>query len=207
MSSIGPALAPAPPLPDSPAPAAPEAPADAPLLGADGQFHLSDEAIDLRRYRLEDWLAVALFWVLGLVVFYQFFTRYALNDSASWTEEIARYLLIGVVFIGAAVSVRRNNHIQVDFCYRLLPRWLGRVMATLVDAVRVVFLLGACALTVQLISRIGSSRMAVVDLPMGIVYAVVLAGFGLMAWRAIGVARRHWQQHSSLLEDPDMEAH
>ncbi|MED5620189.1 TRAP transporter small permease [Ideonella sp. BN130291] len=207
MSSIGPVLAPAPPLPDEPAPAAAQAPADAPLLGADGQFHLSDEAIDLQRYRLEDWLAVALFWVLGLVVFYQFFTRYALNDSASWTEEIARYLLIGVVFIGAAIPVRRNNHIQVDFCYRFMPRWLGRVMATLVDIVRVVFLLGACGLTVQLITRIGGSRMAVVDLPMGIVYAVVLAGFGLMAWRGVGVARRHWQQRNSLLEDPDMEVH
>jgi TRAP-type transport system small permease protein len=197
MSAIGPALAP--PL-DEGAPAA-----DAPLLGADGQFHLSDEAIDLHRYRTEDWLAVGLFWVLGLVVFYQFFTRYALNDSASWTEEIARYLLIGVVFIGAAVSVRRNNHIQVDFCYRLVPRWLARTMATAVDAVRVVFLLGACALTVQLMARIGSSRMAVVDLPMGIVYAAVLLGFALMAWRAIGVARRHWRQRSSLLENPELE--
>ena len=34
--------------------------------------------------------------LLGGVVFYQFFTRYVLNDSAAWTEEIARYLLIGI---------------------------------------------------------------------------------------------------------------
>jgi hypothetical protein len=58
-------------------------------------------------------------------VFYQFFTRYVLNDSASWTEEIARYLLIATVFVGAAIGVAKNNHIQVDLLYRYLPG--GRV--------------------------------------------------------------------------------
>ena len=50
-----------------------------------------------RIYRFEDWVVVR--YLLGrsrCVIFYQFFTRYALNDSASWTEEIARYLLICV---------------------------------------------------------------------------------------------------------------
>src|SRR5205085_463762 len=81
------------------------------VLNAAGEFEIHDEAIDLRRYRLEDWLALALFWVLGTIIFYQFFTRYALNDSAAWTEEIARYFLIATVFVGAAICVRKNNHI------------------------------------------------------------------------------------------------
>ena len=63
-----------------------------------------------------------MFWVLGAVVFTQFFTRYVLNNSASWTEEIARYLLVGTVFVGAAIGVAKNNHIQVDLLYRYLPR-------------------------------------------------------------------------------------
>jgi TRAP-type C4-dicarboxylate transport system permease small subunit len=67
-------------------------------------------------------VALAFFWMLGLTVFYQFVTRYVMNDSAAWTEEIARYLLIGTVFIGAAIGVAKNNHIQVDFFYRHMPR-------------------------------------------------------------------------------------
>ncbi|MFN3809433.1 MAG: TRAP transporter small permease [Roseateles asaccharophilus] len=176
----------------------------APLLSAQGEMNLEDEEIDLGRYRFEDWLTLVLFWLLGLTVFYQFFTRYALNDSAAWTEEIARYLLIGTVFVGATISVRKNNHIQVDFFYRVLPRRLMRLMSVLVDMSRIVFL-GTCAvLTWQLIARIGGSPMAVVDLPIGIVYGFVLLGFALMTWRALGVARANWRRGASVLEQAEL---
>jgi TRAP-type C4-dicarboxylate transport system permease small subunit len=167
-------------------------------------FEALPAEIDLSRHRLEDWLSLGLFWLLGATVLYQFFTRYALNDSASWTEEIARYLLIGMVFTGAAVGVRRNNHVQVDFLYRVLPRTLMRPLSVAVDLLRVLFLLACVVLTAQLIARIGGSRMAVVDLPMGLVYGAVLAGFGLMAWRAVQVARANWRRGASVLERPEL---
>ena len=63
-----------------------------------------------------------------------------LNDSAAWTEEIARYLLIGTVFVGHRDRrSRKNNHIQVDFLYRYLPAPAGRALSTLVDVLRIAF--------------------------------------------------------------------
>ena len=41
---------------------------------------------DLGQYAFEDWLALAIFWIMALSVFLQFFTRYVLNDSYAWTE-------------------------------------------------------------------------------------------------------------------------
>ena len=58
------------------------APATEHVLGDDGQFHVTDAPIELSHYVIEDWVALGFFWLLGLCVFYQFFTRYALNDSA-----------------------------------------------------------------------------------------------------------------------------
>src|SRR5215475_10205466 len=72
-----------------------------------------DQDVVIERHP-EDWIAFVIFWSLALIVFLQFFTRYVLNDSLSWTEEIARYGLMWVVFIGGAMVTRRNTHIAVE---------------------------------------------------------------------------------------------
>jgi TRAP-type C4-dicarboxylate transport system permease small subunit len=169
----------------------------------DAGFHVTDEPVDLSAYGWEDWVAFVLFWVLAGIVFYQVFTRYIIEDPAGWTEEIARYFLVAVVFVGAAMSVRRNNHIQVDFLYRLMPRAMGRALSTAVDAFRCLFLGYATWLCWLLIQRIGSSRMAIVDLPMGWVFGAMMFGFAVMFLRSLQVAWRHWQQGYSVLERPE----
>ncbi len=174
------------------------------VMDAEGHFHLTDAPIDITRYRFEDWIALVFFWGLAGVIFHQFFTRYALNDSAAWTEEIARYLLICVVFVGAAISVRKNNHVQVDFFYRILPRPLMRLMSTLVDLFRIAFFGYAVWLTWKLIQLIGGQQMSIIDWPIGIVYSVVLFGFVLMTFRAVQVAIANWRRGASVLERPEL---
>jgi len=170
------------------------------VMGDDGEFHAVDEAIDLSHTPVEAWAALALFWVLGATVFYQFFTRYVLNNSASWTEEIARYLLIGVVFVGAAIGVAKNNHIQVDLLYRWLPKGAARALATAVDVVRIAFFASMSLFTVQMMQKMGNYQMTIIDLPMNIVYGVVLLGFVAMAARSVWVAKVHWQRGYTVLE-------
>ena len=173
------------------------------VMGDDGEFHAVDEVVDLSDTPMEAWASVLLFWALAGVVFTQFFTRYFLNDSASWTEEIARYLLIGVVFVGASIGVAKNNHIQVDLLYRYLPAGVARAMATLVDVVRVGFFGSMTVYTVQMMQKMGNYQMTIVDLPMNIVYGVVLFGFAAMTVRSLWVARVHWQRGYSVLERPE----
>jgi TRAP-type transport system small permease protein len=176
----------------------------APVMGADGEFHAQDEAVDLSGTPLEAWVALGFFWILGATVFYQFFTRYVLNDSAAWTEEIARYLLIATVFTGATIGVVKNNHIQVDFFYRFMPKRMARAMATAVDVLRIAFFAAATVLTVMMMLKLGSnSRMTMVDLPMNWVYGTCLVGFAAMAFRSVLVARTHYRRGYTVLERPE----
>ena len=176
---------------------------DEKIIDAEGHFHVEDEAVDLSETIVEGWAALAIFWALGLTVFYQFVTRYVMNDSAAWTEEVARYLLIGVVFVGVAIGVEKNMAIQVDFFYRYLPAAVGRWMSRLVDAMRIAFFAAAAVMTVQMMLKIGNqTRMTIVDAPMNIVYGVVLFGFIALTFRSIQVAVRHWRRGWSVLERP-----
>jgi TRAP-type C4-dicarboxylate transport system permease small subunit len=175
------------------------------VMGDDGQFHAVDEEVDLSDTPVEAWVALGFFWLLGATVFYQFFTRYVLNNSASWTEEIARYLLIAVVFTGATIGVAKNNHIQVDFFYKFMPAWLSKFMNHLVDIMRIAFFGAATVLTGQMMEKLGTYKMTIIDLPMNLVYGVVMAGFAAMCLRAIWVMKIHWQRGYTVLQRPESE--
>ena len=174
------------------------------VLDETGHFHAKDAPIDLSHYTLEAWIAFGFFWLLALNVFYQFFTRYALNDSASWTEEIARYLLICTVFIAVSAAVRHDRHIHVDLLYRLVPPPVGRVLSTLVDVVKVVFFAYAAVLTLQMMDKMSNYKMTIIDLPMNLVYGVCMAGFAFSALRSAQVGIENWRRGYSLLERPEI---
>ena len=173
------------------------------IIDEEGHFHLEDEAIDLSDTITEGWAALGFFWLLALTVFYQFVTRYVMNDSASWTEEIARYLLIAVVFVGATIGVAKNSQIQVDFFYRHMPAAVGLWLSRAVDVMRIAFFAAAVVLTGQMMLKLGSNtRMTIIDAPMNLVYGIVLLGFAAMTFRSIQVARIHWRRGYSVLERP-----
>jgi TRAP-type C4-dicarboxylate transport system permease small subunit len=173
------------------------------IIDDEGHFHVHDEEVVLSDTIAEGWVALGIFWLLALTVFYQFITRYVLNDSAAWTEEIARYLLIGVVFVGATIGVAKNAQIQVDFFYRHMPAAVGRWLSRAVDVLRIAFFIAAVVLTWQMMLKLGSNtRMTIVDAPMNLVYGVVLLGFVAMTYRSIQVARVHWRRGWSVLERP-----
>ena len=180
-----------------------DATAEEHVLDESGHFHVTDAPIDLGHYTVEAWIAFAFFWLLALNVFYQFFTRYVLNDSASWTEEIARYLLICMVFVGISAAVRTSRHIHVDFLYRLFPRQAGRILATLVDVVKTVFFAFATVLTWQMMEKMVNYKMTIIDLPMNLVYGVCMFGFACATLRSIQVAVLNWRRGYGLLERPE----
>ncbi len=80
------------------------------------------QSTEQQRLKLIEWPALILFTALMIVVFLQFCTRYILNDSLAWTEEIGRYLLVGLVFTGSLILVQRGEHIFLEVTYRLAPR-------------------------------------------------------------------------------------
>lgn len=74
-----------------------------------------------------DYALLFIFAALFLTVFLQFFTRYVLNDSLSWTEEAARYLLIILSFAGAIRCQVKGQHIVLEFVDKYYGRYLSLI--------------------------------------------------------------------------------
>ena len=159
--------------------------------------------VNLRVYAIEDWVTFAIFWLMCLAVFLQFFTRYVLNNSFAWTEEIATNCLVAIVFIGAAMCVRLGRHIHVDFLFRYLPARVARMVATGVDAVRTLFFAYAAYLVWAFMGLIEGETMTTIDLPKNLVYGAVCVGFVLMFLRSVQVSVENWRRGYSILERPE----
>jgi len=59
--------------------------------------------------------------IMTLIVVLQVFCRYVLNHSLFWSEELARFLLVWLSFLGATVAYCRGMHPAVDLVYKHLP--------------------------------------------------------------------------------------
>ena len=77
-----------------------------------------------------DWLVIFLAGLLLVLLNYAVFTRFVLNASVSWGEELPAHLLAALTFIGAAYLTRTNEHLGFDGVLTLLPTAVQRVVLT-----------------------------------------------------------------------------
>lgn len=141
----------------------------------------------------EDWLSFLLFWGLAGIVFLQFFSRYVLNDSIAWTEEIARYVLMALTFTGSAMAARRGTHIAVEFLPNALPPGPRRVMHLAAALIAVAFYAICVWLCWQVAEAMRFQPMVVVDWPLAYVYWAILVGLALTTIRAAIAAIRRFR--------------
>lgn len=165
---------------------------------------------DISDVKWTDIPVLIIFWVLFLIVALQFFTRYVLNDSLAWTEEIARFFLIFLAFVGSITCVRKGSHIFLEFFYRYLPVNFIKPMSLFCEIVVAVFFGAAGYLCIGLAQRTLAQRMISVDLPKGIIYwVVVLACFAMALVAIINVfklARRPAAEIAAEKLDPSQMA-
>ena len=149
---------------------------------------------------LSDWPALCVFVLLFFTVSLQFFTRYVLNDSLGWTEEVARYLLILLGFLGGILCARTNSHIHLEFLHHWLsPAWLRRVLLFCRFVTAGFF--GYCGwLSLELAART-ESRMASLPLPRDLIYYLVCAGCLGITFYTLYDALRVWRSKPQALAE------
>lgn len=145
-------------------------------------------------FRAIDLLNRAVYYLVGIglmvitvVVFWQVTIRFVLtaagiNISHPWTEEVARYVLIWCIFLGAAVGCRKSQLISLEFVIRAVPGLVGQAMRYL--ALIACFALFLLLINVghQFVVIIGRTELSpVMQISKTWVYWAMPIGAGLMA--------------------------
>ena len=148
------------------------------------QWQKEEAKVDLSDLRWSDSIVFAVFWILFGVVFLQLVARYVFNNSPGWTEEIARYLLIGVTFIGSVLAMRKGTHIAVEVAFKYLKPTARHRLLVAVDATVAAF----CALmawTAADLSLRTNQYMVTIEVSKAVVYWAVCASFVAMTGYAL----------------------
>ena len=99
------------------------------------------DALERLSRSINHWAECSLFglgFTMSIIVAVQVFCRYALNHSLFWSEELARYLLVWLTFLGASVAYRRGIHPGIDLVHVHMPASLQRISAIFIHVISMV---------------------------------------------------------------------
>lgn len=85
-------------------------------------------------FLVNQWMEYLLFslgFTMTIIVAAQVFCRYVLNQSLFWSEELARFLLVWLTFLGASCAYYRKVNPGVDFLYAKMPFMIKKISSVL----------------------------------------------------------------------------
>jgi TRAP-type transport system small permease protein len=135
--------------------------------------------IDRALLRLNRWAVIAILAAMALMVFANVALRFLTDHSILWVEEVSRYLMIWLTFLGSGIVLRYGAHIGIDTLQERFP--------SAAPAIRVAIfglLLAFFASMVWLGTRYAlltwGQTTPVLGIPIGAVYLAMPVGFALM---------------------------
>ncbi|WP_109075738.1 MULTISPECIES: TRAP transporter small permease [unclassified Azospirillum] len=123
----------------------------------------------------------ALLGLMTLLVFANVVLRYLFELSLPWVEELTRFMMIWVAYLGAGLALRAGAHVSVDLLQDAVAPRLARIMRIAVALSVLVFLVTVAWygwIYAQFTMR---QTSPVLELPLGAVYLAIPIGCALMA--------------------------
>lgn len=137
--------------------------------------------------RIEEYILVVLFPLMVLTVFIATCVRYLTTISIPWGEELARYSMVWIGYIGASLGIKRNAHIGVEVLVSLLPAHIRRLFDYLRTGIIIFFNVLIAYYAFQIIqSQIATEQVSpALQIPIWVAYGAIPVGMLLMTVRCL----------------------
>lgn len=131
---------------------------------------------------------------ISVMIFINVICRYFFGFTIIWAEELSRYVVVWVTFIGVGACARYSDHITIDVFVNKLPpigkKWILFIM-------KVIILVSAFALTyIGILSTytlfVSGNKSATIGFPIWLIYTSVPIGFALLIYHSIR-GFRNWK--------------
>ena len=133
--------------------------------------------------KVEEILLVALMIIMCVIIFVATVARFTNLFVISWAEELARYCMIWIIFLGVGVAAQNGEHFCVEALNLFLPKKVLNAISILNAVLVVGFNTAAAYFGLSIIQRQMSGGQITPSLnwPMWIIYLAIPLGLILMA--------------------------
>jgi TRAP-type C4-dicarboxylate transport system permease small subunit len=142
---------------------------------------LIDDLIDRVAQRVTVILVSVMIAVVGLNVF----CRYILGFSWAWGEELPRYALVWIAFIGGTVAVKRGEMMVISFLVDKLPATRKRLVMAIAYSSSCIFLITVVVYGVFLSAATYKQLSPALRFPMTYAYAVIPISCSIMLFHIL----------------------
>jgi len=129
--------------------------------------------------RTNRWCIIVLLAAMAVMVFANVALRFLTDHSILWVEEVSRFLMIWLTFLGSGVVLRYGAHIGIDTLQDRFPRYAPALRA-LIFCMLFFFFATMVWLGVHYTLRTWGQTTPVLQIPFGAVYLAMPVGFALM---------------------------
>lgn len=130
---------------------------------------------------------VLIMSVMVINVLWQVFTRYVTSDPSSFTDELARYLMIWIGVLGAAYVSGRNLHVAIDILPTRSSLKTQKKLKIIVTILVILFVLFAFVIggsRLVYISYVLGQQSPALQLPLAVVYIIIpISGLLIMYYK------------------------
>lgn len=137
--------------------------------------------------RFEEVFCAVLLLLMLVVLTIQVVMRFCFNNSNSWSEEMARYLFVWLVYMGASYGFKKKAHIRVDVLLKIFPekaRGVVKKIGTVILIIFTAYITYLGWIYTRDFYMMGQISLGL-KIKMAYVYAAIPIGFFLMTVRNI----------------------
>lgn len=117
-----------------------------------------------------DKTVLLLLLILVIVTSAQVISRYVFGKPLVWSEELARYVFVWIVFLSTSIAFRLNKHMTADFFVMLFPAKVQKFFSIIVSLIIAVFLIIIIYICPNIIQLTFMQTSATLSIPLGFVY-------------------------------------
>ncbi len=130
--------------------------------------------------RAVEYAVTAMLIVMVIVVFLQVIFRFIVKSAIPWSEELARYLLVWISFLGASIGVKRKGHIGIAAVVNVLPGRVKIIVSLIANALSMGFFVIIVIWGHKILGVVASQLSPAMEISMALPYAAILTGGILM---------------------------